>query len=252
LQAIERGRATSEVFPEDESAAPEGRISRLKAASCGVLAALRNAWANGLGRLRRKPPADVARNDKEPAKNEGRTDRRRDNAPVKEAEAVAGPAPRRWRSLPGYAAAILVGAVAAGSGAYFFLSGLLTRQATEISQRQEEIAEQKALLAGYERILVLETRKIEEEQARLAGQEKALALDHKMLGEDQAKLDEARKRLALLQQERTKGIYRPDAVPSPGNKASSGSAGTGGCDVRAGNVGATLKACIDEFNRASR
>jgi hypothetical protein len=249
LQAIERVPPADEVVPEQESATSAGRFFRLKAAFRSGLDILHNAWANGLGRLRGKPAAEAESEEGKPAAAERKAGWRRESAPAEDKE-VAKAEPRRWRGLLAYMTAALIGALAGSGGAYYLFSGVVAHQSAEISRQQEEIAQQKALLSGYEKILVLENRKIEVEQAKLTDQEKALAQDHKKLEEDQAKLAEAKKsQWAQLEQDRAKNAYRPDAAPPAGNKAQPGTARTGDCELRSGNIGDALKNCLQEFNR---
>lgn len=218
MQADERTSSPAEESPDDETPRQQGRLG---AALRGVMANLRGI----LGRLRHRP------------------------APAAEADDEA-PAPRRWRSRAAYAALLLAGISAGGGGTYFFFSGLVAKQSAEIGRKQETIEKQDALLAGYEKILVIDHRKLEEEQAKLQGQEKALDHDARTLKERKAGLEEAERRLAQLRQERANGDPRPSQPPPAGNRSPQADAArAGSCDLRAGNVGATLKNCIEEFNR---
>lgn len=265
MQVIERVPPLEEGAADGESAATAGWFSRLKAAIGGSLAALRNACANLLGRLRGKPAKE-----EEPAADAPKAERRREDAPAEEGEAAPA-GPRRWRALLAYAAAILLGALAAGGGTYYFVSATVARQSAELGRQQEKIAQQQALLAGYEKILVLEQKKMDDELARLSGQEKTLALDHRKLEEilaklndqekglvldyrklkdEQAKLVEERKnQLAQLQPGRGKDAARPDPASGAGSKPQTAAARTGNCELRGANISAALKGCIDEFNR---
>lgn len=200
-----------------------------------------------------KKPIPAEENEDAPASGGGRLARLRAalrgafSRPVPAAEdgedaPAAAPPRRRLVQLAGYAAVLLAGASIGGAGAYALLAGALSEQSAEIGRQQEALAQQNALLAGYERILVLDHRQLEAEQARLATQEKAFDADARKLEERKARLAETERRLAQLRQER--------AAPAPaaGAKAADGAPRSGNCDLRGGNIGAALKSCIDEFN----
>lgn len=223
--------------PGEESTVANGRLARLKAALAGAALAIVSPFSRLLGRLRRKP--------------EDGADEAEESRPVSSriAEADEGereesaPAPRsRLRGLLIYGSVLLAGAAAGGTAAYLILSKTVLAQSKEIGRLQEESDKQKSLLSGYEKILVLDHRELE-------NHEKSLALDFKKLEERQARLIEAEKQLAQLRQERAASGFRPDQAQPSGNNPQAGTARTGDCELRSGNIGDALKNCIKEFNR---
>lgn len=221
----------------EESSGGNGRLARLKAAFAGAALAVASPFRRLFGRLRRKSGDEAAEVE----------EARPVSSRIAEADGVdeeeSAPAPRnRRRGLLIYGSVLLAGAAAGGTAAYLMLSKIVLAQSEEIGRQQEEIGKQKTLLTGYEKILVLDHRKLEDH-------EKALALDLKKLEERQARLVEAEKQLAQLRQDHAASTYRPDQAPSAGNKAQAGATRTGDCELRPGSIGDTLKNCIKEFNR---
>ena len=252
MQATPNATATTEGPAADDDAAPAGRVARFGAAVRGRFAQLRVAAASVLGRLRGGHAAGAGESES-PARTAGESGHRADRAAAPESTAPDNPAPRRWRRLPAYVAAILAGALVAGAGAYWFFSGHLDRQAAETKRQQDELARQQALVAGYEKILVQESRKAESERERLISREKSLDREQRQLAQDRAGLEEASKQFARLP-DPPGSPFRAGAstAAAPPTKASSGTPAAGNCEVHAGSVSTSLKACIDEFNRAQR
>lgn len=213
--------ASDTVDETEEEAAPRPSLAlRLKRLLVAPLLLLR--------RLRR-PPAEA---DESGEKPQGRArDRRRDEE-EEAAELPAGP-PLWRRALPSLVA-LLLGAAAAG-GAVSWLSGqVIARQSGELSAQEEEIARLKGVLAGYDRMMLQNKKKLEEEQGRRAEAENRLAIAQTDLARRAAPRDAAGPGASGARS----GTVRP---ADPGK--------TGDCTLRPGSAGSSLKSCLEEFNR---
>ncbi|MBM3392518.1 MAG: hypothetical protein FJY34_11195 [Betaproteobacteria bacterium] len=178
-----------------------------------------------LRRLRKPAPAaDAEEDDAPPARGRGRG--RDEDAE----EAGAGPAgPPLWRRALPYAVVFALGAAAAG-GAVSWLSGqVIARQAEAMSAQDDEIVRLKGVLAGYDRMMLQNKKKLEEEQGRRA---------------------EAENRLSIAQTNLARQAAPPAASSASTATGSAGSRDkTGDCTLRPGAAGSTLKGCLEEFNR---
>lgn len=189
-----------------------------------------------LRRLRKPAPAEAAEEDDAPP-SRGRERGRKEEA--EEAEAVPA-RPPLWRRALSYAVVFALGAAAAG-GAVFWLSGqVIARQAAIMAEQETDIERLRGVLAGYDRMMLQNKKKLEEEQGRRAEAENLLSIAQTNLARQAA----------------------PPASVAPSNTAGSagtrptargGSAGsrdkTGDCTLRPGAAGSTLKGCLEEFNR---
>lgn len=212
----------SETVDESEAgAAPKPglilRLRRLLAAPLSLLERLR----------RRKPEAEDA--EAESAET-GKRDAGREEVKSEEAEAPAAPPP--WRRLLPYGLVLLAGAAAGGGGIYWLSSQVVARQAAELGEQQAEVARLKDILAGYDKLILQDRKKMEEEKARRA---------------------ELENRLAAAQAEQLRppapAESRADAAARK-PAASATEAGKGGnCTLRPGTIGSSLKDCLAEFNR---
>lgn len=175
-----------------------------------------------LRRLRQRKTADTPDEDAAPGRSRSRRE---------EAEAVdAAPAgPPLWRRALPYAVVFALGAMAAG-GAVSWLSGqIIARQSAGLAELEEEVTRLKGVLAGYDRMMLQNRKKLEEEQGRRA---------------------EAENRLGMAQTDLARRQQAPPASAPGARPAAGGAQGKAvDCTLRPGSVGSTLKGCIEEFNR---
>jgi len=185
-----------------------------------------------LRRLRKPAPAEAAEEDDAPPVR-GRERGRKEEA--EEAEAVPARPPLWRRALP-YAVVFALGAAAAG-GAVSWLSGqAIARQAAIMAEQETDIERLRGVLAGYDKMMLQNRKKLEEEQGRRA---------------------EAENRLSIAQTDLARQAAPPAPVANGGTgtrpASRGGSAGsrdkTGDCTLRPGAAGSTLKGCLEEFNR---
>lgn len=174
-----------------------------------------------LRRLRRPkaaPESEEAEEAKPRARNAGREETHE--------EEQAPAAPPLWRRLMPYGLVLLTGA--AGGGAIYWLSAqIIAFQSAELGEQNEEIARLKGVLAGYDKMMLKNSRKLEDEQGKRA---------------------ETENRLAIAQTDLTR---RPPPGESrgTGGQAAASAGKAADCTLRRGSIGSTLKACLEEFNR---
>lgn len=216
--------ASHTVEEPDEEAPPKPSLGlRLKRLLVAPLLLLR--------RLRKPAPAEAAEEDDAPPAR-----RRARGREVEAEEAEATPAgPPLWRRALPYAIAGALGAAAAG-GAVSWLSGqIIARQSAQIAGQEDDIARLRGVLAGYDKMMLQNKKKLEEEQGRRA---------------------EAENRLAMAQTDLARRAAPRETAAAPGTASPRGAAArpadpgkTGDCTLRPGTAGSTLKGCLDEFNR---
>ena len=212
----------SETVDESEAgAAPRPglilRLKRLLAAPLSLLERLR----------RRKPKAEDAEAE---STESGSRDGGREEVKGEEAEAPAAPPP--WRRLLPYSLVLLAGATAGGSLNYWFSAQVISRQAAVLGEQQAEIERLKGLLAGYDKMILKNQKKLEEEQGKRVELENRLAI---------AQAD-------LMRQPPAVGSRASAAPRRPSTAAAEASKG-GNCTLRPGTIGSSLKDCLAEFNR---
>ncbi|MCZ7653778.1 MAG: hypothetical protein M5R42_05085 [Rhodocyclaceae bacterium] len=126
-----------------------------------------------------------------------------------------------------YGLVLLAGTVAGGGGIYWLSAQIISHQAAALTEQDDEIARLKGVLAGYDRLMLENHRKLEAEKGKRA---------------------ELGNRLAIAQSDLTRRTPPEDdhgtdatghAVPGKGLD----------CTLRAGSISGTLKACLKEFNR---
>ncbi|MBI4988203.1 MAG: hypothetical protein HZC23_05210 [Rhodocyclales bacterium] len=208
------GNSLSAASESDDEAAPRPglvlRAKRLLIAPLLLLKRLRRAKAT---------PEDEA----EEASPGARNARRAESDDATEAPA----APPLWRRFLPYGLVLLAGAVAGGGAIYWLSAQVIALQATELGERQDEIARLKGVLAGYDRMMLKNSRKLEEEQGKRA---------------------ETENRLAIAQTDLTRRPPPGDARGT-GGQAAAGAGKAADCTLRPGSIGSTLKGCLEEFNR---
>lgn len=212
--------ASESIDEETDEAAPRpGLVLRAKRLLTAPLLLLR--------RLRR-PKAAGEDETPEEAGPGARDARRRD---AEETEKAPAAAPSLWRRLLPYGLVLLAGAAAGGGAIYWLSAQIIAHQSTELGEQQDEVTRLKGMLAGYDKIVIENHKKLEAEKGKRAE-----------LGD----------RLAIAQTDLSRRSP-PEAGSSGGAQDSAGSpAGAGktaDCTLRPGSVGNTLKACLEEFNR---
>lgn len=211
------GNSLSAASNSDEEAAPRpGLVLRAKRLLLAPLLLLRRL---------RQPKTETA--EAEEARPDA-TDKRREAA---DEDAEAPAAPPLWRRMLPYGLLLLAGAVAGGSAIYWLSAQVIALQSAELGEQNDEIARLKGVLAGYDRMMLKNSRKLEEEQGKRAETENRLAI---------AQTDLTRRPPPA--EGRTTSTQGPAANASGGGKAAD-------CTLRPGSVGNTLKACLEEFNR---
>ena len=211
--------ASETVDETDEEAAPRpSLVLRLKR--------LLSAPFLLLGRLRRSR-AELEETEAEEARPDRRDARREETEAETEAQAV----PPLWRRLLPYGLLLLAGASAGGGGIYWLSAQEIARQSTALDERQDEIARLKGVLAGYDKMVLQNHKKLEAEQGKRA---------------------EIENRLSMAQADLTRRPApreAPAASSAPGQRNPTEAGKTGDCTLRPGSVGSTLKSCLEEFNR---
>lgn len=145
-----------------------------------------------------------------------------------EAETEAPAVPPLWRRLPSCGLLLLAGAGVGGSGMYWLSAQEIARQSTALDERQDEIARLKGVLAGYDKMVLQNHKKLEAEQGKRA---------------------EIENRLSMAQADLTRRPAAPAASSAPGQRNPTEAGKTGDCTLRPGSIGSTLKDCLAEFNR---
>ncbi len=179
-------------------------------------------------RLRRPLPA-AATEKAEDAPPARAHDRRGDEKADETAEVPAGPA--LWRRALPLVLACALGAIAAAGAASWLTGRIIVRQTGLLSAQEAEIVRLKGVLAGYDRMMLQNKKKLEEEQGRRAEAENRLA---------QAQSDLARR---LPPADAAAGLRAGPAGGRPG------AGKTGDCTLHPGSIGSTLKGCLEEFSR---
>lgn len=198
----------------EEAAAPRpGFVLRLKRLLVAPLLLLRQL------RRSRTEPEEVEAEEARP----GRRDARRE-----EAEAPA--APPLWRRLLPYGLVLVAGAAAGGGAIYWLSAQVIARQSTELGEQQDEIVRLKGMLAGYDKLVLQNRKKLEEEQGKRVELENRLAM---------AQADLTRQPPAGS---RSTGVQNPSRSSAEPGK-------TADCTLRPGSIGSTLQGCLEEFNR---
>ncbi|MBX3647090.1 MAG: hypothetical protein KF853_07180 [Rhodocyclaceae bacterium] len=200
--------------PAEEAAPPPGLALRAKRLLIAPLLLL--------GRLRQSKASETDE-EAEDVPPDPRNARRSE---ADEAEAAPA-APPWWRRLLPYGLVLLAGIVAGGGGIYWLSAQIISHQAAALTEQDDEIARLKGVLAGYDRLMLENHRKLEAEKGKRA---------------------ELGNRLAIAQSDLTRRTPPEDdhgtdatghAVPGKGLD----------CTLRAGSISGTLKACLKEFNR---
>lgn len=182
-----------------------------------------------LRRLRKPAQAEEAMaDDASPARGRDRGRGRDEEA--EEAEAVPAGPPRWRRALP-YAIVFALGAAAAGGTVSWLAAQVIARQSAQIDTQEADIARLKGVLAGYDKMMLQNRKKLEVEQGRRAEAENRLAM---------AQTD-------LLRQPQASSGRSGSAQGASRNAAGSGKMAD--CTLRPGSAGTTLKDCLAEFNR---
>ena len=182
-----------------------------------------------LRRLRKPAQAEEAMaDDASPARGRDRGRGRDEEA--EEAEAVPAGPPRWRRALP-YAIVFALGAAAAGGTVSWLAAQVIARQSAQIDTQEADIARLKGVLAGYDKMMLQNRKKLEVEQGRRAEAENRLAMAQAdLLGQPPA------------------AAGRSGGAPGASRNAA-GSGKMADCTLRPGSAGATLKDCLADFNR---
>lgn len=199
--------------PAEEAAPPPGLALRAKRLLIAPLLLLRRL------RQGKTPEEDAAEAGPPDARDIRRSE-------ADEAEAAPA-APPWWRRLLPYGLALLAGTVAGGGGIYWLSAQIMSHQAAALAEQDDEIARLKGVLAGYDRLMLDNHRKLEAEKGKRA---------------------ELGNRLAIAQSDLTRKTPPEDnrGTDATGHAVS----GKGlDCTLRAGSISGTLKACLEEFNR---
>jgi hypothetical protein len=208
----------ADTVDEDEAAPRPGLALRLKRLLAAPLLLLR--------RLRRPPSEDVVE-EAPPGRADDRR-REKDEGAEEAAEAPAGLPPWR-RALPSLLAA-LAGAAIAGGAAAWLSAQVVSRQSAELGAQGEEITRLKGVLAGYDKMMLQNKKRLDTEQGRRAEAENRLS---------QAQTD-------LLRQPPPRENTGAASSAGAGRQAGSMAAD---CTLKPGSVGSALKSCLDEFNK---
>lgn len=181
-----------------------------------------------LERLRRPKPAA------EEAEGEIAESGSRDGGNETTDEELEAPAARPlWRRLPPYAIVLALGAAAGGGGTYWLSTQAIARQAAELVEQRAEAARLKDILAGYDKLILQNRKKLEEEQGKRAELENRLAT---------AQAELMRRPPAPAESRADAAARKPAASPAEAGKG-------GNCTLRPGTIGSSLKDCLAEFNR---
>ncbi len=214
--------------PAEEAAAPPSLALRAKRLLIAPLLLLK--------RLRR-PKAVKQSEEAEEAQPRAGNARRGASEETETAPAAALPL---WRRLLPYGLLLLAGTAAGGGAIYWLSAQVIAHQSTELSEQADDIARLKGVLAGYDRMMLENHRKLETEKGKRA---------------------ELGNRLAIAQSDLTRrpppreapaapSVAAPSASGQPSPARGQTEAGkTGDCTLRPGSIGSTLKSCLEEFNR---
>jgi hypothetical protein len=180
-----------------------------------------------LRRLRR--PKAAPESEESDEARPGARDARREES---DEEAQAPAAPPLWRRLLPYGLVLLAGAAAGGGAIHWLSAQVIASQSAELDERQDEVARLKGVLAGYDKMVLQNHKKLEAEQGKRA---------------------EIENRLAIAQTDLTRRPPPGEARNTGGTQGpasnASGAGKTADCTLRPGSVGNTLKACLEKFNR---
>lgn len=213
------GNSLSAASEPDEEAAPRpGLVLRAKRLLIAPLLLLRR-----LRRPKAAPESEASEESKPRARNAGREE-------SDEAE-QAPAAPSLWRRMLPYGLVLLAGSIAGGGAIYWLSAQVIAFQSAELGEQNEEIARLKGVLAGYDRMMLKNSKKLEEEQGKRAETENRLAI---------AQTDLTRRPPPA--EARNTGTQGPAANASGAGKSAD-------CTLRSGSIGSTLKSCLEEFNR---
>lgn len=213
------GNSLSAASESDEEAAPRpGLALRAKRLLTAPLLLLRR-----LRRPKAAPEHGVSEEAKPRARNTGREE-------TDEAEQTPA-APSLWRRALPYGLVLLAGAVGGGSAVYWLSAQVIALQAAELGEQNDDLTRLKGVLAGYDKMVLQNHKKLEAEQGKRA---------------------EIENRLAIAQTDLTRrpppGETRNTGTQGPASNAS-GAGKAADCTLRPGSVGSALKACLEEFNR---
>ncbi len=204
--------------PAEEAAPPPGLALRAKRLLIAPLLLL--------GRLRQHKSVEENQETEEAGPSQ-RSSRRE----AADAEATAPAAPPLWRRLLPYGLALLVG-IAGGGGAIYWLSAqVIAHQSAELGERQDEVARLKGMLAGYDKMMLENHKKLEAEKGKQAELGNRLAI---------AQSDLTRR--PPSEEPRNTGAQGAGARPADAGRSAD-------CTLHQGSIGITLKACLEEFNR---
>lgn len=147
---------------------------------------------------------------------------------LEESDAPPDAAPPLWRRALPYGLVLLAGGAAGGGAMYWLSARIVAHQSAELGAQADEISRLKGLLAGYDKLVLENNRKLESERGKRAELGNRLAI---------AQTDLARRPL-------------PKNVGNPGVAERTAAGGQGAdCTLRpGGGIGNTLKACLEEFN----
>ena len=203
---------------DDDAASRLGLVLRAKRLLIAPLLLLRR-----LRRPKAAPESEASEEAKPRTRNAGREE-------TDEAE-QAPAAPPLWRRALPYGLVLLAGAVGGGSAVYWLSAQVIALQAAELGEQNDDLTRLKGVLAGYDKMVLQNHKKLEAEQGKRA---------------------EIENRLAIAQTDRTgrppPGETRNTGTQGPAKNAS-GAGKAADCTLRPGSVGSTLKACLEEFNR---
>ena len=209
------GNSLSAASESAEEAAPRpGFVLRAKRLLIAPLLLLRR-----LRRAKAAPESEEAEAPKPRARNAGREDTHE--------EEQAPAAPPLWRRMLPYGLVLLTGTVAGGGAIYWLSAQVIALQSAELGEQNEEIARLKGVLAGYDKMMLKNSKKLEDEQGKRA---------------------EIENRLAIAQTDLTRRPP-PGEGRGTGGQAAAGAGKAADCTLRRGSIGSTLKACLEEFNR---
>ncbi len=207
------GNSLSAASDSAEEAAPRpGLVLRAKRLLIAPLLLLQ--------RLRRAKTETAEAEEARP----GAPDKRREAA---DEAAEAPAAPPLWRRMLPYGLVLLAGAVAGGGAIYWLSAQVIAHQSAELNEQQEEVARLKGVLAGYDRMMLKNSKKLEDEKGKRA---------------------ETENRLAIAQNDLTRRPP-PGEARGTGGQAAAGAGKAADCTLRRGSIGSTLKTCLEEFNR---
>ncbi len=214
-ETAETGKASR--AEESEALEEEGLPARLKAQlRASILATLR-LKQHLLARFQRAPA------ELEEESVVARTTTRSEVNEAAKEDATAPRIPRRTLLI--YTLVLVVGVAAGGGGgayyAYHYLSDQLSKQKAEVVRQRDE----------------------------LATQAKSVTIAKQKFVAQQAKRIDAEKRLALMQADRENPLASPGGPENQGSAHGAAESRTGNCQLHSGNVGASLKDCIADFNR---